>query len=709
MNPEASHLYHLIKQYALDWRHPDPLARVVRRLEKDKLSQSQVRRWMRKIEPWIEEQVLKQNYLPCPPDPQAFGTEQKPFDLSLGFLSERPEVPFGVNITDGVHLMIISGNPGSGKTVTLKLYISKIIEWNNRHPDDQVLIIFFDSKKDIPNPYSLLGDNTLHLTVHDSKSFRLGLNPPQGVPVAAWTASLFTVLAARLGLIVSRTLLTSVFQWATAQLNTQGTILSSPIVPSISLVLDILNHSPTHLWSEKADYFGTLVQSLSGLISDAQGIFEAEHGFDITADCLAKQKHCVIDIFNCEPPYFRYILCELILLQLLLYVMHNHKKTTQTRICLIFDEADFFVRPEAQAVYPQSLSIITLCARLFREYGIQIIIAVSGLQNVAPYLLTGANCHIIHQSTDAESIWMTQKTLGIERGLEKLQPSLIPGQALIRYASCPFPYPFLGQMHLIEPDHSRQSRPFNKISFTPARRLDDLPELKKALENLIQQHNGQFAEKKIKKAKVALNPSERRLLDLMSIYEFELLLWLFARMGDVSPATQQHILKKLEKAEFIETEQIRASKSALRFGIITEKGWEFLGKQPRYKKTRGGPAHQCLCHYQMQIDLKHGAIQSGCDLEIPGSSGCTDVLTKKADGYHCNEVIVHCENNILKHARDCFIESKQAKSLTFITCLKSDHEDISQQIINDPDLTFHISKIHFLTIQQLIHLYKETL
>jgi hypothetical protein len=708
MNPEASHLYRLIKQYVLDWRHPDLLARVVRRLEKDKLSQSQVRRWMRKIKPWIEEQVLKQNYLPCPPDPQAFGTEQKPFDLSLGFLSERPEVPFGVNVSEGVHHAIIVGKPGSGKTVTLKVYISKIIEFNQQNPEDPILIIFFDSKKDIPNPHKLLGENTLHLTVHDPNSLPLGLNPPQGVPLSEWASSLSMVLAARLGLIVSRTLLTSVFQWAAAQLNSNGADSTPPITPSLSLILDILNNSPISLWSEKADYTGTLVQALSGLISDSKGLFETERGFDITADCLAKQKHCVIDIFNCEPPYLRYLICEILLLQLLLYVMHNHKKTTRTRICLIFDEADFFVRPEAQAVYPQSLSIITLCARLFREYGIQVIISVSGLQNVAPYLLTGADCHIIHQSTDAESIWMTQKTLGIERGLEKLQPSLIPGQAIIRYASCLFPYPFLGQMHLIEPDHSRQSRPFDKIPFTPARRLDDVPELKKALENLIQQHNHQFAEKKNKKAKAALNQSERHFLDLMSIYEFELLHWLFARMDDISPATQQKILKRLEKLEFIETEPIRAGKSTIRFGIIADKGWEFLGKQPQYKKTRGGPAHRCLCHYQMQIDLKHGAIQSGCDLEIPGSSGCTDVLTKKADGYHCNEIIVHCENNILKHARDCF-ESKQVQSLTCITCLKSDHEDISQQIINDPDLTFHISKIHFMTIEKLIHLYKETL
>lgn len=709
MNPDASLLYRLIKQYALDWRHPDELERVVKRLEKGKLSQVQIRRWMRKIKPWIDEQILKQNYLPSPPKMEDFGIDQKPFEITLGQLSERPKVPFGMNLTKGVHHMIISGKPGSGKTVTLKLYISRIIEWNCLHPDDPVLIIFFDSKKDIPNPHSLLGNNILHLSVHDPNSLPLGLNPPRGVPLSAWAGSLSMVLAARLGLIVSRTLFIAIFQWASGQLNLNGSDTSEPITPSLPLILDILNHSPAHLWSEKADYFGTLVQGLSGLISDSKGILSAERGFDITADCLARQKHCVIDIFNCEPPYLRYLICDLILLQLLLYVMHNHMKTTRTRICLIFDEADLFVRPDAQIAYPQSLSLITQCARLFREYGIQIVIAVSGLQNVAPYLLTGADCHIIHKTTDAESIWMTQKTLGIEKGLDRLNPSLHIGQVIFRYASCPYPYPFLGQVQLIEPDHAQQSRPFDVIHFTPARRLQDLPELKKTLETLIRRHNTQFADRKNKKVKAALNQSERQLLDLMSIYEFELLHWLFVRMGDISYATQQKILKKLEKLEIIETEQIRASKSALRFGIITEKGWQFLDKQPRYKKTRGGPAHRCLCHYKMLVDLKQGAIQSGCDLEIPGTTGCTDVLTRKDLGFYCTEIIVHCEENILKHARDCFIESKEIKSLTFVTCLKSDHEAISQQILADPDLAFHISKIHFMTIEQLIHLYKENL
>jgi hypothetical protein len=706
MNPEGASLYRQIKEFLLDYRHPDQLERVVKKLEKDRMSPGQIRRWIRRIQPWIEKQIREGNYLPLPPKMEDLGIDQKPFQIQMGHLCERPDVPFSMNVTDGVHHLVIVGKPESGKTVSLKVYLTGIEAWNLAHPDDPIHILLYDFKNDFLNPHMILGEDITYVTVQDRQKTRLGFNPPPGAPLTSWAGWLSMVLAARLGLIVSRTALTTVFQWTNPYLNTNNSPNGLSSAPSLPLILDVLKNSIAILWAEKPDYMKFLMQMLSAVCVDSGGLFDTENGFQINS-VFASKKHCIINMANCNPSYLRYLICDLILLQLMFYVIQNNKKTLRTKYCVVFEEADFFVRPAAQAAYPEMLSVITYVARLAREYGIQLVICISGLQNLAPDLASGVDIHIIHKSTDADSIRIIRNTLGIEKGLEKLLPALVPGQAIVRYASCPYPYPFLVQMNHIPPDHTPQSRPFDSVPFIAARRLDEIPELKQALENLIKENQKTTIRQNQAKLRSSLNTTERTFLDTLSLHEPEPLHKIFARTDKLSPATEQAILKKLQTLQYIDLEQIRTSKSSIRFAMITDRGLEYLNKQSQYPKTRGGPAHRCLCLYKQQLDLKHGALSAECDVRIPGANGgCTDVLTLKKDGYHATEVIIHCETNIIKHVRDCLLGNQQIKSLTFIVCLKSDENKIREQILSDPDLVFVQNKIHFMTVEQLL---KETL
>ncbi|MCP4608777.1 MAG: ATP-binding protein [Planctomycetes bacterium] len=661
----------------------------MKRLEKGRMFPQRAIRLLKKIQPWIKQQITEQNYLPMPPTIEDLNLNERPFDVELGTLTERPEVPFGMYVRTGVHHMIIVGKPGSGKTVTLKVYIKSIID---SFIDDCPVFMVFDSKKDFINPEKIFGNNVAHLPVLDSDKFRISQSPPLDVPASIFAGPICTVLAARLGMIVSRTCLSEIYRWLYP-------LLSGP--PSPELILDCLTNAPSWCWGEKLDYISFLIQTLHGYVIEGGGTFSAETGFDPNK-FIKKGIHCVFDIANCEPVTRRYIIFDTILLQILLHSTHNHKKTNRVRICLVIDEADFFAQPSAQAVYPDSLSILTLMARLAREYGIQIIICVSGLQNVAPYLRTGCDCLIVHRSTDSESIWVIQNTLGVPN-LEKLLPALKDGQCIFRYSSCDYPYPFLGQVKFIEPDHSQKTKPYDSVQFTKPRRLKDLPHVQKALKERIEERsNTKLRQSKAKAVKGYLTKNERTFLKLMSLREYKPLNLIFDEIGITSAGVQKQIIKKLLEQKYIEAVTFRSESSWYRLGQLIDKGWKFNNDSSKYPSTRGNLIHKTISYSIMFLGQKRGYEESSCEKQLYGTNGFCDALHRNNGQLHTFEVIVGCSENITIHVRTAFIDCTESiASLTIVTALKSEHNKIEEKILADPELAFHISKIHFTTAAQI--------
>ena len=129
MNDVAT-LYKLIKQYRLDWRHPKELKRVVKRIEKGRMQQHQVKRWHKKIQRWIEEQEICFNPLPPAPEQEELGR----IDIEVGHLTENPDVRAGIKILDRAgRSVIITGVTGSGKSNLIRKLIYGIDELNRAY------------------------------------------------------------------------------------------------------------------------------------------------------------------------------------------------------------------------------------------------------------------------------------------------------------------------------------------------------------------------------------------------------------------------------------------------------------------------------------------------------------------------------------------------------------------------------------------------
>ena len=689
MSQEVRQFEQQVNKYVLHFRHPQELEPEMNRLAKGRMTALRAKRLLKKIRPWVKKQIIEQNYLPMPPTVDDLDLGVKPFDVTLGILTERPDTPFGLYLNSGVHHILIIGKPGAGKTVTLKVYIKGVLESLS---DDPPVFIVFDSKRDFINPERIFGDNVVHLPVTDPERFRMALNPPGNVPPAIWAGPACSVLAARLGMIVSRIPLSELYLWLYAQLH-------GP--PSIELMLDCLTHAPSWCWGEKLDYISFLTQALQGLLIEGGGTFSAESGFDVTP-YIESKTHCVFDTANCNPVTRRYVIFDLILLQILIYAVHNHTKTSRVRICLVIEEADLLARQEAQQAYAPDLSPLNALARLAREYGIQLIIVVSGLHQVADYLRTGCDCLVVHRSTDAESIWMIENTLGVP-SLGKLLPALKEGQCIFRYASCAYPYPFLGQVRFIEPDHSQKVKPYDSVTFTPARRLKDLPQVQKALQQRIEERSQDALRKsKLKTHRQPLAKNEVTFLKLMSLHEYKPLNLIFDEMGISSAGVQGNIIKKLADHKYIEALTFRSESSWFRLGWLTEAGWEFNHDRSKYPATRGELIHTTISYNIMFLGQKRGYQEAACEKQLPGTNGFCDGWHRVNGRLHIYEVIIGTDQNVGKHARDALIHcSEPVACLTFVTALKSEHKKIEAMILADPELAFHSNRIRFTTAAQI--------
>jgi DNA-binding PadR family transcriptional regulator len=261
----------------------------------------------------------------------------------------------------------------------------------------------------------------------------------------------------------------------------------------------------------------------------------------------------------------------------------------------------------------------------------------------------------------------------------------------------------LGQIDYIEPDHSAKRRPYDSIPFKPARGLKDLPEIRAALKRRSDERQATaLRQSKTGKKSQGLTKNERTFLNHMSLSELEPINMLFERMGNPSPATQQKIIRKHVKEGLIETKQVRSSKSPLRLGQLTKAGWDYLNDKPKFKPLRGGIVHTRVCRWKQARDIKRGCDESICECPYPNSKGFSDVGTWINGKLHCTEVVIDCTSNICGHVTSCFIDSNEVETLTIVTLLKSEHEAILNKIMSDPKLLFYVSRISFLTVDQIL-------
>jgi hypothetical protein len=118
---------------------------------------------------------------------------------------------------------------------------------------------------------------------------------------------------------------------------------------------------------------------------------------------------------------------------------------------------------------------------------------------------------------------------------------------------------------------------------------------------------------------------------------------------------------------------------------------------------RGDITHNNTTYLKRDLDVKKGATETIIEFKYPNSSGSADLGSKFNGKWHATEVVISCDSNINDHAKNCFLDAnEQIETLTIVTLLKSEHKKILNKIMSVPELVFFVSRIRFITLEDII-------
>jgi hypothetical protein len=687
-------LYSLICKYLLDQRDSN-IAILKQRLEMNQVTQEQAYRYLPKIRELIEEVIRTGNYLPAVPTRETYESQGKP-EIELGDLIEVPGVRFGDFISNRWPSTIITGISGSGKTVTKRGLIKKIQRfWNSDPGREWISMIIFDSKGDYLDLPHEFGD--VFKCVSINSGCHIGLNGFDVVPDGIWTNALTRSLAARLGLIGSRTTFASVIHWVLPILNpepVQGTLR----YPSLRLILQVLRQATPECFSTRSDYTKWLVQQLTGLLQDSGELFDTFNGLELNRDIIEPRKHLIINIANL-PDYLRHLVIDLFILQVMVPRLHRGlKHANQTGVLFLIDEADLLLKSEG--CYTDGLSPLSQAIRQMREEKVMITLGVSALENVPQQILIDARDFIIFNMGKADSVALARKTLQIDPRCDQMISSLLPGHCLVRSLQSGWTSTVYGVVDFVPPPDNRIQVVYDPNAYVLAQGLDELPEVRQAL---IQREAELKAQKQrqrqqAKSTDKALANPVTDFLAIASMNPLEPVHQIFIKMEITSGSARKTIQDELKKAGLIRFVPFSIGRKSMLLFEITEAGWTYLKKTPPTGLGRGKVEHRFMCH-QIHRKGEQQKMESHLELAVPGTSHIADVAWKTPEGWIFFEYIGSTYENLMHHIQETFDSAAQVKELIIVASTQKKLETVRHYLEGLLIYQTYASKITFQTIE----------
>lgn len=685
MQDPLGKLRRLIESHNLQ-RHPD-IADVLQLIDLGVMPEGMAESLLMSYSDRVRHAIDHPNFLHRAPTREELYPQGGP-DIEIGHLVDRPDVPWGVHL-DRVRSLVVTGNAGSGKTTALLNLSKKLDALGQRDPSKRVSFIVFDKKLDYTHLPDELGSHWLRMSVHDG--LRVGLNAPEGVPARAWINIVATVFAANAGMIAAWTTTVRILQWLLVLLNPEGV---APLRwPSLGLILEVVNAAPDRAFSAKEDYSRTLRQALAGA-THAVETFDCFSGLDLERDVIRPGKSLVLETPNVSPAWVRQFIQELLIAHLIDGRIHRYQKVDHgVQAIVLLDEADQDVTNESDLAYPDRMSKGSALLRFGREFGVQEWIGVSRLGRLSEFARLESQYLLTFNQSDADSIYAASKTLLLPRGAEQMLPALPPGTCIAREAGS-WPHPVLVKLDYQPPGRGSATRRYDNHPFTKALKLDELPEVLRAIEAM-KAPKRPVRDQRSPKQDESLPPHSHTLLHTAAVHRYTPVARLWELAGEVpSPEAQNRAREALETRGLAEFEQCRSSRRNVLVMDLLDQGWIFLGRTPPVRKGRGGPWHRCLAHSIAKIGAARGH-ETEVEWVVPGTSHPVDVVWRAEGKRLAFECVVTSEGNLGDHIRACFAHSDPVDRLTIVLLQKSILERVRKQLQADPETSPFMDRVAF--------------
>lgn len=645
-------------------------------------------------------------FLGRPPDEGELCAEGEP-DIELGNLIEGDQQRFGVKYKDRPRNTIFAGSAGSGKTVSGKGLLINIDKSNQSDPDNPTLLVIIDPKTDYQGLAGTFHSEVLCLSPYHN--LRLGLNGPANVPPNVWIGALSVCLAARLGLVMSRTCLASLISRLLVALNPwlREDMLNVPhttkelIWPSLRMVLEaIMIREVLNCFSSKASYGETLIQALEGLIQDSGELFNCSNGLDIHRDVIQKKKHCIIDVSNL-PAHVTRLIIDIVINQELVSRLFNNYKCDHTDIVYHIDEGDLIVGAEYEAVFTDGMSPLSKLCRLGRELGLQTNILISGLQNAGDHILRNICYTGVFNQTDSQSVYAAGLHLQLDPRCRRMFGALLPGQCLWRQTQASWNTAMWCQMDYVAPARNTGPIDYELQPYTPAQSLSQAPHVMADLDAAVEQY------KNARKRQTDTKQSDRdqlamKLLRLRARNPYAPVARLFEIIGKVRFQAQIAVRETLEEKGLAEFEEVRIGRSNMLLMDVTIEGFKALGlPMPTENKGRGGIAHRHFAHW-IKLSFQAKAHHAYLEWVIPQTSHPVDVAVEWENRYKCFEICITAFDNVSSHISACFENSEVVESLTIVVATKTKLKELKKLMQTDPIFTLYSARVEFDVIENYI-------
>ncbi len=676
-------LLEIISKNGLHNRHTW-IAQIKTMIERGKLSESQAKSYL-----IIMEYLTKRNRnnLSLAPTFEEMYPGRMP-DLIIGELQESKNVPAGFFLNDAMHIIFV-GNSGSGKTTGMYNLALAVSEYNKKHPDDFICMIIWETTKGALLSIAQTIENCV--VVSTSKTLRIGLQPPRGVPSDIWNNALGEIIAARGNLKAGAITIVEMLNFLSRAMNTPPSE-SGFLYPSFENLYELSNIAPKGLFESKEIYQQSANQVLRQLALGTDELYKAHCGGNIEDSIIAKRKHLLIDARGLSPEWVRAMTSDILLKRLLLGRQYRNEPNPRKCI-IIWDEADEIVSRRAEENYSSMMPIIE-CERKGRNSNIGVSVGLNNLGTVSRTVLVDANYHFIGRIKDHEGLREAANTLVLPQGAYAILPALKPGEFLFRGPAWPDATLVKIFPNILPP--VPENIHYDTLPFVPSCKLQEMPHVIQALQN--EKASREAANLCIARTKKAgLSDKSKNFLSLACDMVGFPAASIFNRMGKIPFETQNSIRKELEAFNLIDFEIWRVEKSNRLFLEVKPAGFELVNKAFASLKGRGSPAHKSGMLYIQHTGIYKGYKHSESEFPIPGTTHAVDVAwyNEKFQDLCVFEVVHTCTDNLSKSIRTTFESGVPIKSLTIVSAQKNISKKIELIIKSDLTLFHYIGKINF--------------